>query len=125
MFHTGDDRYEYSAPGKLARACDQVPELVCIAAHFGGYRRWEEAHAYLKRQNVHFDTSSSLFCLPKEEALGMIAFFGEDQFLFGSDFPMWDHKEELARFLSLGLAQETRDKILYKNFEKLFRVAVK
>ena len=42
--------------------------------------------------------------------------------LFGTDFPMWSPKEELARFLSLGLDESSRQKILYENFMKLLKL---
>ena len=116
LFHTGDNRYEYSRPQKLYEVKQHIPELVAIAAHFGGYRRWEESAKYLKIPGVYYDTCSSLFLLKKEEALELLYYFGTDKFFFGTDFPMWDHKEELARFLNLGLDEETNQKILYDNF---------
>ncbi|MDD4543896.1 MAG: amidohydrolase family protein, partial [Clostridia bacterium] len=42
------------------------------------------------------------------------------KFLFGTDFPMWDHEKELERFLSLSLTNEENQMILYDNFIKLF-----
>ncbi|NLD47335.1 MAG: amidohydrolase family protein, partial [Clostridiaceae bacterium] len=46
------------------------------------------------------------------------------RFFFGSDFPMWSPKGELQRLLSLGLDEESREKILYKNFAALFGLDV-
>lgn len=119
LFHTGDNRYDYSAPKRLFHVLNEVPDLVCIAAHFGGYQRWGEAHEYLKCDNVYFDTSSSLFQLGKEDAVKLIRYFGAEKFMFGSDFPMWDHKEELARFDALPLTEDEREQILHRSFEKL------
>ncbi|MDL2224845.1 amidohydrolase family protein [Eubacteriales bacterium OttesenSCG-928-M02] len=120
LFHMGDARYEYSAPHKLRRVMEQVPELTAIAAHFGGYQRWAEAREELQEGNIYFDTSSSLFALPAEEAVGMIRQMGADRFLFGTDFPMWDHKTELKRFLALPLTEGEREQILYGTFEALY-----
>ena len=39
--------------------------------------------------------------------------------MWGSDFPMWDHKEELERFNKLGLSDSDKEKILYSNAAKL------
>ncbi|MEG1620427.1 MAG: amidohydrolase family protein [Oscillospiraceae bacterium] len=50
----------------------------------------------------------------------MINELGEDKFLFGTDYPMWDPKEELGRFLKLPLSHEQQEKILWNNFENLF-----
>lgn len=122
LFHTGDNRYDFSAPKRLYHVINEVPDLTCIAAHFGGYQRWDEVHEYLKCPNLYFDTSSSLFQLKREDAVRLIHYFGVKQFLFGSDFPMWDHKEELARFDALDLTSEEREYILHINFETLFRI---
>ena len=43
IFHMGDARYNYSHPAQLRSVLDQFPKLQVIAAHFGGYRMYEEA----------------------------------------------------------------------------------
>jgi len=123
LFHTGDKRYDYSSPKRLRRVLDKVPELVAIAAHFGGYTEWDDAYEYLKCENVYFDTSSSLFALSKEQAVKMIEHLGEDRFMFGTDFPMWDHETEYRRFLNLDLPAEVNRKILCENFNRLFKIS--
>ena len=124
LFHTGDDRYDFSAPRRLRNVLDQVPDLVCIAAHFGGYRRWGEALEYLRHPGVWFDTSSSLFAISPDQAMEMMDRLGFDRFMFGSDFPMWDHQEEFARFNRLPLSPQQREQILSGNFQRLFGVEV-
>lgn len=116
LFHTGDDRYDYSRPTRLARVCDKFPDLKCIAAHFGGYQNWDEAYEAYDSQNIYMDTSSSLFQLNPEHALKMIDKFGVNQFFFGTDFPMWSHKQELDRLFNLNLSDEDLQSILYWNF---------
>ncbi len=124
LFHMGDSRYEYSAPRRLAHVAEAVPELTCLAAHYGGYERWDEAYQYLKLPNVYFDTSSSLFKLSKTDAIVMMEHMGMERFMFGTDFPMWDHEKELERFLSLGLSEGDNDIVLYQNFEALHGITV-
>ena len=120
LFHMGDDRYDYSAPERLANLIRQVPDLIAIGAHFGGYRAWDRASAQTLPENVFYDTSSSLMFLGKERALDLLDKMGPHRFLFGTDFPMWTPEKELQRFLDLGLDESTRDRILYGNFERLF-----
>jgi len=124
LFHTGDKRYEYSSPQKLRRVVDMIPDFVCIGAHFGGYNRWEDARIFSNHPNIYYDTSSALFKLPADEAVDIINEFGEDRFMFGTDYPMWDHEDELERFNTMKLTPAQREKIFYKNFEKLFGVEV-
>lgn len=120
LFHMGDDRYDFSNPRRLLNVIEQIPELKCIAAHFGGYRKWDYAYSVLREANVYFDTSSTLAFLPPEQAADMIRTYGADKMLFGTDFPMWNPVYELERFFALGLSEEENTKILYNNFENAF-----
>ncbi len=120
LFHTGDDRYEYSAPERLINLIRKVPDLVAIAAHFGGWQAWDRSRKHIMPENVFYDTSSSLMFLGKERALDYLEWMGAERFLFGTDFPMWTPTSEIERFMALGLDETTRDRILYKNFETLF-----
>lgn len=122
LFHTGDARYDYSNPKRLAAVLERFPRLKAIGAHFGGYSQWDKAEKYLKGQpNVYFDTSSSLFKITPEYAKELIDTLGEDKFFWGTDFPMWDHQEELRRFMALDLTQEQRRKIFSGNFLSFMR----
>lgn len=120
LFHMGDDRYDYSAPERLTRLIRRVPDLIAIAAHFGGWRAWDRSFAHPQPENVFHDTSSSLMYMTKKRALEFLDKFGADRFLFGTDFPMWTPAEEVRRFLDLELDESTRDRILYGNFQRLF-----
>lgn len=118
LFHTGDNRYDYSAPRRLAKVCDRFPQLHCIAAHFGGYQRWQEAYECYESPYIYMDTSSSLFTLDRETAYRFFDKFGYERFFFGTDFPMWTHEGEMERFSSLGLPPEARKQILAENFAR-------
>lgn len=120
LLHMGDARYDYSTPERLTNLIRQVPDLIAIAAHFGGWQAWEHSYEHVLPENVYYDTSSSLMFLGKERALDFLDRMGAHRFLFGSDFPMWTPKTELERFLDLGLDETTRDKILFGNFKALF-----
>ncbi len=117
LIHMGDENKDSSSPARLARILDLFPDLVVIAAHFGGYRMWDESMEYLIGRNVYMDTSSALAFLTPEKAVRMIRMHGVQKMFFGSDYPMWDHEEELERFLKLGLTEEERELILSGNAE--------
>lgn len=122
LFHMGDDRYDYSHPRRLLNLKRQVPDLVAIAAHFGGYQAWDEVLELPIPDGIYYDTSSSLMFLSADKAKALIDKFGSHRFLFGTDFPMWTPKIEVDRFLRcpLGLSQGEKEGILYNNFAKLF-----
>ena len=123
LLHMGDDRYDYSSPLRLLNVKKQLPELEVFAAHFGGYQRWDEAARYLSDlDKIWFDTSSTIAVIGSEEAKRLVSCFGVDKMLFGTDFPMWDHEEELSRFLSLELSDADNRKILSENFKRAFGI---
>jgi len=125
LFHMGDANSDASSPIRLARILDKFPGLVVIAAHFGGYHMWDLSAKYLVGKRLYMDTSSSLAYISPEKAVEMIRRHSADKMLFGSDYPMWDHKEEFERFLQLELTEEERRAILFNNAERLLSGAVK
>lgn len=122
LFHCGDYRYDYSHPRRIANICKMFPRLQVIGAHFGGYSVWEEAYEYLKPLDCMMDTSSSSALMEGGMFERMIKAYGADRLLFGTDFPMWDSEEELRRFMSVPLSEDEREKILYKNAEKILKI---
>ena len=120
LIHMGDRRYDWSAPERLARVLERVPELRVIAAHFGGYGVWDEAARVLAGSQAYFDTSSTLPFLPAGHVRRLIGLLGADRLFFGTDCPMWDIREEIGRFLALGLPEEDNRKILAENFLRAF-----
>lgn len=122
LFHTGDSRYDFSSPKRLAKVAKDFPELKCVAAHFGGYSRWKDTDCYIGLDNVYYDTSSALFKLSVEEAKDLLNKLGVDKFMFGVDFPMWEHSKELERLANLELSDEDMQKIYYKNAIRFYNL---
>ena len=119
LFHTGDDRYEYSRPERLVRMAKKYPDQIFIAAHFGGYRTWDDARLYQGLENVYFDTCSSLMFISTERAREIIDMLGAEKFFFATDFPMWDASGELERFNNLPLTECEREMILGGNVKRV------
>ena len=117
LFHTGDDRYDYSSPERLVIAAKRHPEMKFIAAHFGSYRVWEKAELYCEAENVWFDTSSSLAYISPIRAKELIDKLGAHRFFFATDFPMWRAEAELERFYKIPLSDAEREMILGKNIK--------
>ena len=125
LFHVGDKRVDYSSPERLCKTCKTFPKQKFIAAHFGGYSKWDMIDIYneiMPLNNLYFDTSSSLEYLDKEKAKSLIYQFGVEKFFWGSDFPMWAHDEELNRFLSLNLTDNDNEKILSLNAKEFLNI---
>ncbi len=122
LIHTGDYRYSYSHPKRLKKILNLFPNLIAIGAHFGGWSVYDLAYEYLSDEKCYLDTSSSFMMLGLKRAKELIRMYGADRMLFGTDFPMWNAKDELNQFLNLGLTDEENDLILYKNAEKLLKL---
>ena len=115
LIHMGDKTKTFSRPLRLHKVLQKFPNLTAIAAHFGGYNAWEESREYLVGSPAYFDTSSTLFALPVKEADEIIRAHGVEKMLFGSDYPMWTHADEMQRFNQLTLNETERRKILFEN----------
>jgi len=122
LVHAGDSRYDFSGPKRIRNVIDKFPNLTMIAAHFGGYTEWDASYEYLAGKKVWMDTSSTLWKLPLEKANAILRKHGVEKFLWGSDYPMWTHDGELARFEQLDLTADEKDMILYKNAERLLGI---
>lgn len=123
LIHCGDPRYDFSAPEKIRRICENFPDLKIQAAHLGGYQRWDEAQEYLCGfKNTVFDISSSLPFMGAEKAAERIKKFGVDKCFFGCDFPMWNHSSELELFLKLGFSEKENQMILAENFRNFYNI---
>lgn len=123
LVHAGDCRYDFSGPKRIAHVLDKHPHLKLVAAHFGGYTEWDDSLQYLAGRDVWFDTSSSLWKLSIEKAHKIIDKHGISRFLFGSDFPMSDHSEEMNRFNKLKLSDKDAKAVLYENAKQLLNLS--
>lgn len=119
LFHVGDKIYSHSKPSKLAKILKVFPKMKVVAAHLGGWSCWEEAKEYLLKQNIYIDTSSTFWCLSREERVALMRFHGTDRVLFGTDYPIRSHKQELEDFMTLPLRDREKENILYNNAKQL------
>jgi len=122
LVHMGDETKTSSSPKRLAKILDMFPRLTVIAAHLGGYIMWDESIEYLVGREVYFDTSSTLWRLDRKKAVEIIRAHGVSKVVFGSDYPMWSHEDEIKRFSSLDLTGEEQELILWKNAARLLKL---
>ncbi len=119
LFHVGDPRYDYSSPERLLNIVKQFPKLTAIGAHFAGWSCWQKGAELFAHSGIYTDCSSSLYALSPDEAAKIIRMIGVERVMWGTDYPMWDAKEELTRFDRLPLNDAEKERILYKNAEEL------
>ena len=123
LIHTGDHRYDFSNPNRMMPILDIYKNLTVIGAHFGGWSIWEEATKKLsKYKNFYVDCSSSLYAMTPQKAKELMQTYGTNRVLFGTDYPMWNPKEEIERFMQIELTEKEREDILYNNAVTLFNI---
>lgn len=123
LVHMGDYRHDYSHPTMLAKVMRDFPKLKVLASHLGGFAAWDEAEAVLRgSENIRFDTSSAVCLMSPERAVRLIRHYGVDHCMFGTDFPMWDPKEEAERLLSLGFTFEEYQRIFSQNAKEFLNI---
>lgn len=119
LVHTGDRRSQYSKASRLAKVAETFPRLDIIAAHFGGFSEWENGALALAQSGVYVDTSSSQFALRPHQVRELIDIYGPRKVLFGTDYPMWNGREELEGLEKIPMADWEREAIYHQNLEEL------
>lgn len=90
-----------------------------VAAHWGGQDCGVEVLDKLCGQEIYFDLSYGHGCMPKPIAQAIIDRHGADRLLFGSDIPWHRPAWELQLLNSLDISQADREKICFRNGQKL------
>jgi predicted TIM-barrel fold metal-dependent hydrolase len=123
LLHMGDKRTNFSEPERLVEVAKQFKNTIFIGAHFGSHSCNEKIPLYKGVENVMFDTSSSFAFMPDLKiAKDAISLLGYEKFMFATDYPMWDAKQELETFLSLGLSDKENEAILFTNASRLLDI---
>ncbi len=115
IMHCGDYRYDFSHPRRMANVLRTFPNLVVDAAHFGGWSIFDVALEYLEDATCYLDVSSSLEFIGLRRTVELCRAYGCHRMMFGSDFPMWQPKAELERFLEAGFTDDELQMMLWNN----------
>lgn len=120
VVHTGDYRYGFSHPRRLARIIKAFPDLVVDAAHLGGWSIYDIGYDVLHEElgrsdRLYVDASSSFAWIGQRHMRELIGMWGADRVMFGSDYPMWDPGTELDLMTHTGLSDEELDRVLWRN----------
>lgn len=128
--HVGDGGPDAAAnarctPPMIRELTKRFPSLDVVAAHFGGYRHFEEATEQVIGLPVYVDTSwpPSVGELDHARLRALIERHGSERVLFGSDWPTGDPERELSVVESLGLAEADLRAVLGENAARLFKVS--
>jgi len=119
LFHCGEElsgtMLVRSSPKRILKVKEAFPNLKLIAAHFGGFKFWEEVEKYLLGKDIYLDTSFFFDYLPKEKIISMLLSHRGDRLLFGTDFPLIDQKKDIDFLKGLKLGKDLEEKIFCHN----------
>ena len=126
LLHTGNDWLFQppcrAAPAVIARLLRAWPGLQVIAAHFGGFQRWDDVERELIGLPVYLDLSFTLGFAPDGQILRMVRRHGVERILFATDAPWQDPATTLAAFRRLPLTPAEQQAILWNNAAGLLQI---
>ncbi len=126
MFHAGfDPAYPppiHSSPKQFKAVSEAMRGGSIIAAHLGGQKQWDDVEKYIVGTDILIDTSMGSQYYPKEQFLRIVKNHGADKILFGTDSPWSCADGEIAFINSLPLSDIDKDKIFYKNAQRLLKI---
>ena len=135
LFHTGDTAF---STGDLARShpltldglANKREELTIILCHFGNPWFEDVAELIYKHPKVYADISGLMTGGPYAEKyaewlakkISEAIYFaaGADKVIFGTDYPVTKHSETLALVRRLEVDESDKEKILWRNAERVF-----
>ena len=121
LVHTGDSRFDFSNPDRIANVLRAFPKLKFIGAHFGGWSVWDDAARVLSGfDNIMVDTSSTFYALGLDKGRELIRRWGADRVMFGSDYPMWNPQMDIDCLLEMDLTEEEYERIFWDNAADVF-----
>lgn len=120
LLHAGDEIFPLPeiqpTPKRIARLLQRFPKLRLIAAHAGGYQRWDEVEEHLVGKPLLFDISYTTGKTEAPQLRRIIEQHGYEKILWGSDFPWQAQDQSLQGLRQLGLPEDQEIAILGGNF---------
>lgn len=109
-----------TSPKRLLKVLERCPNLTVIMAHMGG-NNWMEAIEIAELSpNIYLEPSCRYNEHNKiKEAVDRI---GADRLIFGSDAPLLHPYYTIGMIEEAGLTEEEKEKIYFRNAEKLFNL---
>lgn len=92
-----------------------IDKALIIFAHSGGNFMAEEVKKHLCGKNVWFDLAYTLGAAPLEETADIIRTHGAERILFATDSPWSSQTRDVTLVDKLGLTDEEKEMILWKN----------
>jgi len=122
-FHSGADVAYNTVHGNSERfkQVRKISGLRFSLAHTGAYRQWDDVERYLLGEDIYFDISCSNE-MNNDQMKYILENHRADRILFGTDFP-WERASVMIKKVeTLGLDEELKNKLYYKNAQELLKL---
>ena len=116
----------YCTPERAARMLDLVGNAGhgrIVLAHSGANRFPDGVIRYLAGRDVYFDISYTLWYDDLAQTKRVIDAHGAKRILFATDCPWNDQTEDVRRLDMLGLTQDEREDVAWRNAARLLRMS--
>ena len=116
------ERYPYHEKEE-ADPLDRYPDLMIFAAHFGGWKAWDEVLDCLAGcEHVRLGTSFTFGYIEPELFDRVLERHGTGRVMFGTDSPWNNQAEQIAHIQGLGLSRENEKQILAENTARFYNL---
>lgn len=114
-----------STPDLLYPFINSFPNLKLVCAHWGGGLPFYSLMPEVKKAlgQVYFDSAASPYLYSPQIYTEIAALVGDQQVLFGSDYPLLTPRRLLRDIDSLHLPESTRNQLLYANAASLLGIS--
>ncbi|NLC52300.1 MAG: amidohydrolase [Firmicutes bacterium] len=119
LFHSGDNHRDM--PSLQAQVAKAFPNVNIVLAHIGGHTGlWECIYACLEHSNIYVDMAQAW---PYDIKI-FIKEVGIDRITYGSDVPYQSTAVEQLKLHVIGLSEEDKEKVFWKNAARIWRLDV-
>jgi hypothetical protein len=127
-FHSGFDpslpACDYTSVERFGNVLNHFSGSKIVLAHAGGMDEWQKVMDLLGNKGCYFDIAYVLEKMKASETARELYRQNEDYFLFGTDSP-WCSQKHYVQLIqnSETLTRVQKDKMLFRNFQKLIKIS--
>ena len=126
LFHAGMDMGLplpiHCTPERLKKIIPCFEGGTIVAAHYGGYAMWDGVLKHLGGKEIYFDTSFAAWRIPVYMARALYDNHPVERFLFGTDLPWSNIRDELLYLRNILQDEEKYEKVAGKNAAQLLGI---
>lgn len=129
VIHAGVDfvsiKHVHATPEMICRVIDKHKGLRLVCAHFGANFMYDKSFEMICDKDIWIDTAYSSHVSDVDGANKILTKINPDRIMFATDSP-WETPADTLTFINkLDIPCEIKDKLFYKNAEKLIELSSK